>query len=102
MYGKGRARYQTGWIFGKVPKGGVIFNPKIYVADIGNPKQGFLSMKLIQKINFRVQGMFFQQTYWEQSKQDTLSKNEGGVKGSLEFFQKIIRFGSPNRPLVMF
>ena len=26
-----------------------IFNPKIYVADFGNFKQGFLSMKLIQK-----------------------------------------------------
>ena len=39
--------------------GGVIFKPKIYVADFGNFKQGFLSMKLIQKSNFRVQGMFF-------------------------------------------
>ena len=29
-------------------------------------------MKLIQKSNFRVQGMFFQQLYWEKSKQDTL------------------------------
>ena len=44
-------------IFGKVPKGGGIFNPKIYVADFGNFKQGFLSMKLILKSNFRVQGM---------------------------------------------
>ena len=37
--------------FGKVPKGGgeVIFNQKIYVADFRNFKQGFLSMKLIQK-----------------------------------------------------
>ena len=37
--------------------GGVIFNPKIYVADFENFKQGFLSMKLIQKIvssGFRV------------------------------------------------
>ena len=52
--------YQIGWFFGKVPKGGVvIFNPKIYVADFGNFKQGFLSMKSIQKSNFRVQGMFF-------------------------------------------
>ena len=39
--------------------GGVIFNQKIYVADFGNFKQGFLSMKLTQKSNFRVQGMFF-------------------------------------------
>ena len=43
----------------KFQRGGVIFNPKIYVADFGNFKQGFLSMKLIQKSNFRVQGMFF-------------------------------------------
>ena len=49
--------------------GGVIFDPKIYVADFGNFKQGFLSMKLIQKSNFRVQGMFLQQLYWEKSKQ---------------------------------
>ena len=38
---------------------GVIFNPKIYVADFGNFKQGFLSMKFMQKSNIRVQGMFF-------------------------------------------
>ena len=43
--------------------GGVIFNQKIYVADLENLKQGFLSMKLIQKSNFRVHGMFFQQLY---------------------------------------
>ena len=30
-------------------KGGGIFNPKIYVADFGNFKQGFLSMKLIKR-----------------------------------------------------
>ena len=29
--------------------GGVIFNPKIYVADFGNFKQGFLSMKMIKR-----------------------------------------------------
>ena len=40
-------------------EGGVIFNPEIYIADFGNFKQGFLSMKLIQNSNFRVQGMFF-------------------------------------------
>ena len=52
-------RYQIGRILGKVPRGAgegeVIFTPKIYVADFGNFKQGFLSMKLIQKSNFRVQ-----------------------------------------------
>ena len=42
---------------------GVIFNPKIYIADFENFKQGFLIMKLIQNNNFRVQGMFFQQLY---------------------------------------
>ena len=43
--------------------GGFIFNPKIYVADFGNFKHGFLSMKLIQMSNIRAQGMFFQQLY---------------------------------------
>ena len=47
-------------MFGKFPKGGAgIFNPKNYIADFGNFKQGFSSMKLIQKSNFRIQGMFF-------------------------------------------
>ena len=31
----------------KFQGGGVIFNPKIYDADFGNFKQGFLSVKLI-------------------------------------------------------
>ena len=35
--------------------GGGHFNPKICIADFGNLKQGFLSMKLLQKGNFRVQ-----------------------------------------------
>ena len=45
--------------FQKSAKRGVIFNPKIYVGNFGNFKQGFLSMKLIQYSNFRVQDMFF-------------------------------------------
>ena len=57
---RGGPRYQMGQIFGKFPRGGgVIFNPKIYIADFGNLKRAFLSMKLIQKSNFRIQGMFF-------------------------------------------
>ena len=44
-------------------EGGVIFNPEIYIADFGNFKQGFLSMKLIQERNFMVPGMIFQQLY---------------------------------------
>ena len=39
--------------------GAKTFNPKIYIADFWNFKQGFLSWKLIQKSNFRVKGMFF-------------------------------------------
>ena len=59
---KGGSEYQNN--FRKTSKGGgVIFNPKIYIADFGSLKQGFLSMKLIQKSNFRVQGMFFQQLF---------------------------------------
>ena len=52
-----RSGYQIRWFFGKAPKGeGVIFNPKIYIADFGKFKQGFLIMKLIQNKNFRVRG----------------------------------------------
>ena len=64
--------YQSGWIFGKVPKGGgVIFNLKNYVADFGN--RAFWAWNWYKKSKYRVQGMFFQQLYWEKSKQDTLS-----------------------------
>ena len=35
------------------------FNPKTDVADYGNFKEGFCSMKLIQKSDIRVQDMFF-------------------------------------------
>ena len=56
----GRVTLPNRMIFRKTSKGeGVIFNPKIYIADFGNIKQGFLSMKLIQTSNFRAQGMFF-------------------------------------------
>ena len=34
-----RWRYQNGWVFGKVSKGGIIFNQQKYLADFG---QGFL------------------------------------------------------------
>ena len=42
---------------------GIIFNPKIYIADFENFKRGFLILNLIQNSNCRVQGMFFQQLY---------------------------------------
>ena len=49
----------------KVPKGGgVIFNPKIYIADFGDFQQGFLSMKLIQTSNFSIQNLFVIQLFW--------------------------------------
>ena len=44
---------------GNVPRREGIFNPKKYVADFGNFKQGFMSMKLIQNSKYRVQGIFF-------------------------------------------
>ena len=45
------SRYLIGWIVKKSAKGWgvVIFNPKIYDANFGNFKQGFLSMKFIKK-----------------------------------------------------
>ena len=71
---KGRVQLPNRMNFRKSAKGGtgVISNPKICVAVFGNFEQAFLSMKLIQKSSFRVQGMFLQQLYWEKSKQDTL------------------------------
>ena len=47
--GKGSATKSEEFLEKSQRGGGVIFNPKIYVADFGNFKQGFLSMKLIQK-----------------------------------------------------
>ena len=52
MSDKFSEKYQRG-------TGGVIFNPKINIADLRNFKQGFLIMKSIQKSDFRVQCMFF-------------------------------------------
>ena len=108
-------RYQIGWIFRKVPGEGVIFNPKIF----GNFSQGFLITELIQKSNFRAQGMSFfnncivLQLYyayiWKscacisyypaiiypviKNCNILFQKWEGGVEGCLDFFQKFIRFG---------
>ena len=61
--GKGLATKSDEFLETRQRGGGVIFNPKIYVADYGNFEQDFWIMKLIQKSNFRVQGMFFQQLY---------------------------------------
>ena len=61
--------YQNGWILGKLPKGGGggHFQSISLCSRFWNLKQGFLSMKLIQKSHFRVQGMFFQQGHQELS-----------------------------------
>ena len=78
----------------KFQRGGVIFNPKIYDADFGNFKQGFLSMKLVQNSNFRVQNMFSLTTVLRKIKTRHTLK-----KACLDFFQKFIRFGSGTLPL---
>ena len=46
-----RRRLQNGWIFGKVPKGGgIIFNPKIYIADFGPLNRAFSAWKLYKRV----------------------------------------------------
>ena len=50
MWTEGRVRLPNGMNFQKSAKGGgVIFNPKIYIADFGNFKRGFLSMKFVKR-----------------------------------------------------
>ena len=61
--GKGRAT-KSDEFSEKCRRGGlgVIFNPKIYLADFGNFKQSFLIMKLIVISGFRV-CFFLQQLF---------------------------------------
>ena len=79
----GRAKCCAGYDYGKdggtksdefskkFQKGGESFS--IQKVDFGNFKQDFLSMKLIQKSTFRVQGMFFSSIIvLKKSTQDTL------------------------------
>ena len=61
----------------------VIFSPKINVVDFGNFKQGFLSMKLIQKSNFRVQGMFFFNNCIEKNQNKTPFEEGSSSQASL-------------------
>ena len=88
---------------------GVIFNPKIYVADFTNFKQGFLSMKLIQNSNFRVQGILtptpqngphlwkscacpctslhiFDNIHHKKLQRMSFSENEGGISKAVSNF----------------
>ena len=46
--GKGRATKSDGFSE-NWQGGGFIFNPKNHIADVGNFKQGFLSMKLLKR-----------------------------------------------------
>ena len=62
-------------------------NPKIYIADFGNFKQAFLSMRLIQKSNFRVQGMFFNNRI---DKNQNQTHSEEGTSESLHYLALII------------
>ena len=80
LWGAGDAT-QNGWIFGKVLKGGgVIFNPKIYVAGFAPLNRPFFGRFPKKNCN-----IFF----W---------KWEGGVTCCLEIFWKIIHFGRVTRP----
>ena len=63
---------------------GVIFNPKIYIADLG-PLNRWL---------------FEHETEEKKLKNDFKKMRGGGVKGHLKLFQKIISFGVFIRPLV--
>ena len=59
-------RYQIGWIFGKVPKGGGSFSiQKLMLQTLGTLNRAFLAWNWYKKSKFRVQGTFFQQLYWE-------------------------------------
>ena len=53
-------RYQIGWIFGKVPKGGGSFSiQKIILQNLETLNRAFEHEIVKKKSNFRVQGMFF-------------------------------------------
>ena len=77
-------RYQNGWIFGKVPKGGGggHFQSKNLYWRFWAFIQGFIAGFSEKNCNliFRKWG-------------------EGGIKGRLEFYRKFIRFGTATRPL---
>ena len=78
----GMGGLQNGWIFGKVPGGGVIFNPKNYIADFVPLKRAFWA--------------------WLSEKFATwFSKNEGGGQSRLELFRKFIPVGGATRSLIV-
>ena len=75
MKSKGRVRVPKGDVFSENFQGaggrGGHFQSKKCVAHFGIFLR-FFSMSLTQKSHFRVQGMLFQQLYWEKSKQGLL------------------------------
>ena len=123
-----RSGYQTGWFFGKVPRGwGSLSIQKFIVQILGTLSRFFWAWNwYIQKSNFRVKGIFFQQLYcitpisgndvhafhtiWPpyliyatisiiKDLQYNLPKMRGGGQSLLELFQKFILFGSRALPL---
>ena len=84
--------------------GGVIFNQKIDVADFGNFKQGFLSMKLVLTATIWPMPPCINASYpfihYKKMQHDFPKMRGWGVKGRLEFFQKFIWFGSGILPKV--
>ena len=65
---------QIGWLFGKVPNGGRgSFSIQRYMLQIlGTLNRAFWAWNWYKNSKFRVHVMFFQQWYWEKSKQDIL------------------------------
>ena len=108
---------QNGWLNGG-GGGGVIFNPKNYIADFGPLNRAFWAWNLYKKSKFRVQGMFFSTIVLRKIKtRHTLKKAYACIsyclalippciyatisiikKNCLEFFQKFIPFGSVTHP----
>ena len=98
---KGRIPLPNRMNFWKSAKGGkgVIFNPKIVVADFGNFKQGFLIIKLQVISVFMI--CFFDNCI---EKNQNMTHHEEGTSESpppppLELFRKFIRLCSMTLPL---
>ena len=100
--------------FWKQSKGGwgVIFDPKNSIADFLYSKRYILVLNVgenvrkggeggaspIQKISLQIYASYRIFTNFRKKKRNVISKNGGGVKGRLEFFQKNIHFGKSERP----
>ena len=69
--------------------------------NFGKVPRVFLSMKLIQKSNFRVQGMFFNNCIEKNQNKTHFEEgtSEPPPPPPLELFRKFIRFGTLTRPV---